>query len=185
MNHTKEIISQWVSDYTGELYRYALFKTSDRELSKDIVQETFLAACKNLHSFQNKSNPKTWLFSILKHKIADEQRRLFKQRESQELSEDLVFFNEYGRWKKEMAPAEWLEAKDNLLEDTEFTKVLNDCIKKLPSQWIFVVYSKYFDNKSTAEIGEESETSTANIWQILHRVKLQLRQCLQLNLFNR
>ncbi len=33
--------------------------------AEDIVQNTFFAAAENIHSFKHKSNPKTWLFSIL------------------------------------------------------------------------------------------------------------------------
>ena len=63
------IIQKWVAVYSDDLYRWALHKTSDKETVQDLVQETFLAAFKSLDKFQGKSQPKTWLFSIMNNKI--------------------------------------------------------------------------------------------------------------------
>ena len=67
-----------------------------------MVQETFLNAIKNLN-FECQSSPRTWLISILKHKIIDSMR---KNREM--VASDLIdysdnysandFFNASGNW---------------------------------------------------------------------------------------
>ena len=46
--------------------------------TEDLVQETFLAAFKSIRKFQGDSEPKTWLFSILKNKISDYPKKRFK-----------------------------------------------------------------------------------------------------------
>jgi RNA polymerase sigma-70 factor (ECF subfamily) len=43
----------------------SIFKTSSKEIAEDL-QDTFLAAFHKIDSFEGKSQPKTWLFSILK-----------------------------------------------------------------------------------------------------------------------
>lgn len=34
-------IKQWVNNYTDELYKWAFYKLSSKELAEDLVQETF------------------------------------------------------------------------------------------------------------------------------------------------
>ncbi len=65
----KSLISEWVEQYTNEMLRWAFHKVSDIELAKDLVQDTFLIAAEKQSSFKGESKPKTWLFSILNHKI--------------------------------------------------------------------------------------------------------------------
>jgi len=68
-------LTQWVDTYTTELYSWAIHKVSDSELSKDLIQDTFLAAAEKIEGFKGESSPKTWLFSILNHKIIDHYRK--------------------------------------------------------------------------------------------------------------
>ena len=56
-------ITSWVEEYGDELYSWAYYKTSSNEIAEDLVQETFLSAHKNIASFKQESNPKTWLFT--------------------------------------------------------------------------------------------------------------------------
>jgi RNA polymerase sigma-70 factor (ECF subfamily) len=58
--------SNWVANYSDQLYGYAMSKTSKPELAEDLVQETFLAALKSLDNFKGLSSERTWLFTILK-----------------------------------------------------------------------------------------------------------------------
>jgi RNA polymerase sigma-70 factor (ECF subfamily) len=66
----KNVLDDWVNNYAAALLSRAIYKISDIESAKDIVQETFLDASKNIHSFKHKSKAKTWLFSILNNKIS-------------------------------------------------------------------------------------------------------------------
>jgi RNA polymerase sigma-70 factor (ECF subfamily) len=42
---------------------------------------------------------------------------------------------------------------------------------------------KFLDEKETENICQELEISTTNMWQMMHRAKLKLRQCLEINWF--
>ena len=64
-------ISQWVNEYGDQLYRYALPRVSDSEIAKDLVQDTFLAAWRNVDKYKGEASEKNWLFTILKNKIID------------------------------------------------------------------------------------------------------------------
>ena len=46
-------------------------RVRNREVSEDLVQETFLAGVKSQERFKGQPSEKTWLFGILKHKVID------------------------------------------------------------------------------------------------------------------
>ena len=64
----------WVENYADMLYRYTLFRVKDPDVADELVQATLFAALKSQHTFAGKSNEKTWLFGILKHKTMDQFR---------------------------------------------------------------------------------------------------------------
>jgi RNA polymerase sigma-70 factor (ECF subfamily) len=57
------------------LRRWALRAVGDRDLAGDLVQETLLAAVEQLPKFEGRSKLRTWLISILSHKVIDHYRR--------------------------------------------------------------------------------------------------------------
>ena len=62
---------QNLSEYVEKLYSAALAKTRDSEISKDIVQETFLAALQHLNSGKEPKNMWNWLYTIMCNKYCD------------------------------------------------------------------------------------------------------------------
>ena len=189
---TASAIEEWVKNYSDDLYRWALHKTSDKETAEDLVQEAFLAACRSLNSFQGKSQPKAWLIAILNNKIADHHRKQFKvatintsQLNGQPDGEDAPsdFFDSKGAWKPGARPSGRQEIEKHLLDDPEFLKVLGGCLKKLPGKWSAAIHLKYMEEKGGKEICQELRIAPTNFWQILHRAKIQLRACLEQNWF--
>ena len=178
-----EIIS-WVKTYTKDLLGYASSKVHQKEVAEDLVQDTFLSAYQSFQKYMGKSNVKTWLFSILKHKIADYYRLKYKQ--NIKTSSDFTdpFFDENNRWKPEYQPMNWGDEKE-LLDDPEFSKALNKCFEKLPQKWSSVMQFKYQEEYNSKVICSELEITISNFWQIIHRAKLHLRNCLELNWFKK
>lgn len=176
-------LPQWVENYTSELYSWALHKVSDSELAKDLVQDTFFAAAEKLESFKGESSPKTWLFSILNYKIIDIYRKKVKQPINIDNQVFSNFFNDEGGWKEEKKPKEWHEDEKHLLDDSDFQIVLQKCMDALPEKWSTCVKLKYLSEKSGDEICQELDIAPTNFWQIVHRAKLQLRDCVENNWF--
>lgn len=54
--------------YKDDIFKYLVSLTKDIQLSEDLLSDTFLSAIKSLYTFKNKSDIKTWLFSIARHK---------------------------------------------------------------------------------------------------------------------
>ncbi len=184
MAREKELLHEWVETYTDELVRWAFYKVSDTRLAEDLVQDTFLAAAEKMDAFKGDSQPKTWLFSILNHKIIDHYRRKVKQPVSMNNPSSLSdFFDETGTWHKNKRPHPWHTEEKSLLHDEEFLTVLKECLDALPEQWSTCVKLKYLMEKKGPEICQELDLSPTNLWQIIHRARLRLRECLELNWF--
>lgn len=174
----------WYNRYADELYNWAYFKTSSKETAEDLVQETFLSAAKAHKQFKNNSSAKTWLYTILNNKIVDHYRATAKRRArdqgmyEQGLSERVdAFFTSDGQWAVKPGGSSW-ENEPDLLGNPEFKRTMDSCMAELPESWRMAVSLKYLDNRKGREICQELGITQSNYWQIIHRAKLFLRDCL-------
>jgi RNA polymerase sigma-70 factor (ECF subfamily) len=79
------------------------------------VQDTFLAAIKSQKNFKGDSEIKTWLFGILKKKIADHFRKA-----SNKISSHNNFFDG-ETWNEKEVPSSWnISEEKELLDDIAF-----------------------------------------------------------------
>lgn len=178
-----ERLKNWVNEFTNELYKWAYYKTSSTETSEDLVQETFLVAAEKFNTFKGDSSPKTWLFSILNHKIIDYYRKNVNKPITIESSIISDYFDEDGSWQLEKRPKDWNDEENHLLDDGDFQQILQKCLDALPEKWNTCVKLKYLTEKSGEEICQELGIAPTNFWQIVHRAKLQLRNCIENNWF--
>ena len=177
------ILKSWVELYSDQLFSWAYYKTSEKETAEDLVQETFLASIHSIDRFENNSDPKTWLFAILKNKIADHYRKSYRHNTSNTLSLN-QFFDSNENWIADQRPQQWkADDEQHLLDNYEFKKTFTNCLEKLPNNWRASIVLKFMEEKDTDEICQELEITTTNYWQIMHRAKLQLRKCLETNWF--
>ena len=51
----------------GQLYNFACWLAGDRAAAEDLVQETYLKACKGFSSFQQGTNFRAWMYRILRN----------------------------------------------------------------------------------------------------------------------
>lgn len=178
---------KWVSRYADYLYTYAAFRINDEDLARDLVQETFLSALERKEKFEGKSSEKTWLTAILKNKIVDVYRsrsmRLAKGVDATNSDDtDTDFFDHNdGHWREQYRPAELGIEQADALENKEFQKILEACMKKLPALSFSVFSMKHIDDETTEMICSELKLTSSNFWVIIHRTKVNLRSCLQKN----
>jgi len=184
MEKMDNLLENMVSQYTEDLFNWAYYKTSSQTTAEDLVQDTFLAAALNIDSFKRDSSTKTWLFSILNHKIIDHYRGKIKQPIAADNDIFSTFFDETGAWNKQYAPKSWDEDEEQLLDDENFQLILKECMDALPEKWNICIKLKYLTERNSNEICQELDIATSNYWQIIHRAKLKLRDCLENNWFN-
>ena len=183
----------WVDEHGDYLFRYALMRLRDDTLAEDLVQETLLAAIQSMKSYGGKSTEKTWLTSILKHKIIDYYRKYSRETPLDETVLDLSEFDKLfertdewnNHWNPKLAPSDWNMSPEAVFEQHEFFNVLQNCMSKLPEKVAGVFALREMDGLESNEICEILAISASNFWVIMHRARMSLRRCVELNWFKK
>ena len=177
---------RWVDQHGNYLFHFALGRLRNVTDAENAVQETFLAAFKARDSFSGKSTERTWLIGILKHKIVDTLRKGYREKPIIDIhkNEEAVdqFFDYAGHSKKNLA--KWVPKPDELLEKKEFWGVFHKCSAKLPKTAGDAFLLREIEKIESKEICKILNISLSNLWVLLHRARLQLRECLEINWFN-
>jgi RNA polymerase sigma-70 factor (ECF subfamily) len=162
------------------LVRYASLQLRDPQAAEDAVQETLLAALAGAKGFAGRSNLRTWLTGILKHKIVDAVRK--QTRETTALSEEefAALFDERGHWVD--MPEAWPDP-DASLEQKQFFAALEQCLARLPAKTAQVFMMREHLGYETPDICKELALTPTHCWVLLYRARMALRECLQQNWF--
>lgn len=174
---------KWVVDYGDYLYRYALSRVQDPATAEDLVQETFLAALRAQGGFRGQSSERTWLTGILKHKVIDHIRRKSRERPVNDIEASVDSlderFDDKGHWR--VGPAKWTVNPRKLLEQKEFWKVFYSCLSKLSDRLAQALVLREMDGLSSDEIRKIFNISETNTYVLLHRARMRMRRCLDVN----
>ncbi len=94
-------------------------------------------------------------------------------------NESFFFEENNGHWKENTAPAELKLDPFNQLQQKELASILEICFEKLPELWNQILKLKLIDQEKSDALCKTFNISASNLWVIVHRAKLQLRDCLQ------
>ncbi len=175
-----------LAEHRGYLLRFARLQLRNDAWAEDAVSETLLAALSKRQSFAQRSQLKTWLVGILKHKVVDMLRS--RRREvplpesdgdgSEEL--DALMFQADGHFAA--PPADWGDP-ERALASRQFFEVLEACTEKLPPAMARIFMMREWLELPSEEICKELGLTATNLYVQLHRARLRLRECLELNWF--
>lgn len=175
----------FLEDLRRQMVKFALLQLSDTDLAEDAVQEALIGAMKNSQSFNGRSAFKTWVFAILKHKIADTLRKKHRLIEASQLlhedeeEEDFhELFNRRGFWQPDEHPQAWGHP-ETAIRSAEFWSVFEACLNHLPGQQARVFMMREFIELESNEICSALDLSVSNLNVVLHRARLRLRECLE------
>ncbi len=169
------------------LLRFARLQLRNDAWAEDAVSETMLAAIAKPQAFAGQSQLKTWLVGILKHKVIDALRSNLREvnasdlqgdRESDEL--DAIGFKADGHFSER--PADWGNP-DQDLNQKQFMVVMDACVSKLPPVQGRLFLMREWLELDADEVCKELGITATNLYVQLHRARLRLRECLELNWF--
>lgn len=173
---------KWLSLYGDFLYHYTLPRVNHSIIAEDLVQETFLSALKGLDSYKGEASEKNWLFTILKNKIIDYYRKKAMEQSVMSMPDlqvmDDEWFNEEGGWVENKIPKDW-HAADSPVERKEIQKIINWCKDHLKELQQHVFTLKYMEDLDSIEICKVLNISSSNYWVLIHRARLQMRECVE------
>jgi RNA polymerase sigma-70 factor (TIGR02943 family) len=180
---------QQVAALRPYLLKFARLQLRNEAWAEDAVSETLLAALSKPQAFEQRSQLKTWLVGILKHKIIDALRHHSREVCSSVNSDDDaadpledMAFKADGHYAE--TPAEWGNPEQDL-NSRQFFAVLQACTDKLPAVQGRLFLMREWLELSSEEICKELSLTPTNLYVQLHRARLRLRECLELNWFAR
>jgi RNA polymerase sigma-70 factor (ECF subfamily) len=177
-----------IEDLRPYLLRYASLQLRDAAAAEDAVQEALLAALAGESGFAARSNLRTWLTGILKHKIVDTIRRQSRERAAPDpgseggADEFDALFDARGHW--EETPDAW-EQPEGALGQKQFLAALDACLRALPERTARVFMMREHLGLETPEICKELGITPTHCWVMLHRARMALRLCLETNWFGK
>lgn len=181
-------ISQQLASFRPQMLSYAGKQLGDDDLAEDVVQDALVAALDRADAFRAESALKTWVFAILKNKIADALRGRYRRDQHEvpleedpdgdSLIEELFLAN--GHWAQGMGPSD-LGTPEQHAHSQEFWAIFQRCLDNLPGQQAQVFLMREYLGLSGKEICEQTRLSTSNMNVCLYRARLKLQKCLQLH----
>lgn len=167
------------------MLKFASLQLNDQALAEDAVQEALIGALKNAKDFNRQAALKTWVFAILKHKIADILRSRLRLVEASRLLQDdgdeddlNHLFDTRGHWKDESAPGGWSNPAE-AVKGQQFWRVFEVCLSGLPENLARLFMMREFIELESHEICDALNLSTSNFHVMLYRARLRLRECLE------
>lgn len=167
-----------------QMVKFAQLHLGDGHLAEDAVQEALAGAWVGAQRFSGRAAIKTWVFAILKNKVADLLRHkqrmvdassLLKEGDEEQALSDL--FDERGHWLQDSTPTAW-HCPEASLEQQQFWAVLEVCLDGMPANQARVFMMREFMGFETDEICTTVSVSSSNLFVLLHRARLRLRECL-------
>ena len=134
--------NQQILSFQNPLKYFALKLTSDNEDAEDLLQETLLKALKYKDRFQEQTNLKAWLYTIMKNTFINNYRRAVRKRTIMDNTDDDYFVNS----SKKIAPIS-PESVCNHKEIIKTIEKLNDECR--------VPFQMHFDGYKYKEIADE------------------------------
>jgi len=155
--------------YSKLVYNYLYKITNNKELSEDLMQETFYSAIKNINSFNNKCKISTWLCQIAKNKYMNEIRKQNVLVSMEEYSFD--YFNIYINNETNNIEQNLIKNEEKELLYKNLNK-LDDTIREL----FFLKIKLNFTFKEIAIIlGKTEEWARVNFYRTKIKIKEELK----------
>ncbi len=176
--------NSWIRNYSDYLFNYTISRVDDREIAKDLVQETFFAGLRSMKNFEGKASERTWLVSILKRKIIDHYRKINSNKGKAEVRMSYNSSEESeGDWLEERVADPYASNAESDIENNELGLAIHKCLSTLPEKQAKIFKMKTIDNFDTETICNEFDITSSNLWVIIHRARTSMAACMEKNWF--
>jgi RNA polymerase sigma-70 factor (ECF subfamily) len=179
---------KFTKELREQMVKFATLQLGDPAAAEDAVQEALIGALKNAQAFRGAAALRTWVFAILKNKIADtlrqRQRLVFEGSLSAggaDAEEDEAapsVFDARGHWQLAEKPVDWGDPEASF-HQADFWRVFTACLDHLPPRQARVLMMREFIEFDAEEICRSVGITATNLHVTLHRARLRLRECLE------
>ncbi|MCM3600983.1 RNA polymerase sigma factor [Robertmurraya korlensis] len=163
-------ISEWFYLYNKDIYHFLIYYIGSSDV-EDLVQEVFIRAIKGFDTYQQKSSPKTWLFSIARHVGMDEMRKRKRVR----MKQKLLFWEEHTEMK----------TPENILHLNENNRILYQAIQSLKANYRDVIILRGIKELSVSETASILHWNENKVRITYHRALKALQKAKEEFLYER
>ena len=129
----------------------------DKSLFSDVLSEAYFSVCKNILSFDKNKNGYNWLCKIVQNKAFDMN---ISAKQTEQLSENI---------------SEYMLFDDEVTTNSDLNKALSE----LSVEESRMVYLKFFENKTYAEIGKIRGVSAPMIHKSIKKILKKIEKYLK------
>jgi RNA polymerase sigma-70 factor (ECF subfamily) len=167
----KKACAELVKRFSPHIYNVALRLVREPTEAEEVLQETFINACRKVEGFEGRSSLATWLYRIAANnslmRLRQQHLPIISLDEPQESEEDLPAPQEIADW-------DW--NPDQLILTEEAHQVLTEAVENLPETLRAAFVLRDLEGLSTQEAAEVLGISPAALKVRLHRARLLLRE---------
>lgn len=173
-SHDKYACACMLKRYAGQVYALGLRMMSDEDEAEEVMQETFISACKNIDRFQGRSKLGTWLY-----RIATNAALMRLRRKKHTVPLDSVLND--GAFPLPETVVSWRNGLEELAMQGDLHDALENGLTALSENLRATFILRDIQGLSTAETASALEISESAVKVRLHRARLQLREILSQN----
>ncbi|WP_270088946.1 RNA polymerase sigma factor [Sphingobacterium sp. SYP-B4668] len=162
---TKTEFNTQVIGQTNELKSFAKRFTKDHEEINDLLQETFLKAVTYFNSFQEGTNLRGWLYTIMRNTFINNYRRMSKGQS-------------FITTEEEISPANlYFSAVHNAGENKFMMEDIQSALKEL-EEGCYIPFTMYFEGYKYNEIAEYLDLPIGTVKTRIHIARKKLKHIL-------
>ena len=163
-----------VEKYQNRVYAMIYGMVRNAEDARDLTQEAFVKAFRNLKSFRLESSFYTWLYRIAMNLAIDHTRKQ-KRRETKEFDEQVGTRNSEG----DLSEIHRAESPRKALERKQLMAAINDALQKLPEEQRQIVVLREVQGLSYREISEVMHIPEGTVMSRLYYARKKLQKLLE------
>lgn len=161
-NHSNELkttFESFFAEYSDVIYRFCLYKTSDKNVAHDLTQDTFLRLWKAMNTGAEVEKPKQYIYQIARNLVIDYYKK------SKAMSLDAL--GEDG-----------FEARETSTSSEILTELslLRGAIEKLEQDYREVLYMRFVEDMGVEDIADTLGVSANLVSVRINRGKKKLHE---------
>lgn len=155
--------NEWVEkiyqEYFNRIYNYVYYRTLNKEVTEDVVSETFLRVVGKLNLFdEKKGNLSAWIYTICKHCLIDYYRK-------NPLCANIEDHTHLSTMDREL---------ERIENETE--KTLYQALALLSERERIIFYYKYYMGHTNRAIAQQMCIPESTVGTIVHRAHQKIKQ---------
>jgi RNA polymerase sigma-70 factor (ECF subfamily) len=157
----RKATADFVSRYADSVFAYVCRRVwPRRDLTEDLVQETFLAAWQSLPKYRGDSCLRSWLLGIARHKVEDFYRRQLQEFQLPEDGTEPVV----------------LPFVDDRLERKQREDKIREVLAGLPTAYAVALLWRYLENRPVREMAMMAGKTEKAMERLLARARQSFRR---------